>query len=62
MTTRTFPFAAPLAHLDRCDRCGAKAQIRALLPRGGELQFCGHHARVHGARLLEIGAGFSSTL
>ncbi|WP_026550802.1 hypothetical protein [Arthrobacter sp. Br18] len=32
--------------LDRCDRCGAQAYVRAVLQSsGGELLFCGHHAR-----------------
>ena len=32
--------------LDRCDRCGAQAFVRAVLETsGGELFFCGHHAR-----------------
>ncbi|MFJ7751183.1 hypothetical protein ACIQXM_14660 [Arthrobacter sp. NPDC097144] len=32
--------------LDRCDRCGAQAYVRAVLESsGGELLFCGHHAR-----------------
>jgi len=41
---------------DRCDRCGAAAQVRAILPSGGELLFCGHHAREHEARLRELEA------
>jgi hypothetical protein len=45
-----------LTRQDRCDRCGAAAQLRALLPAGGELLFCGHHARVNRPRLREIGA------
>jgi hypothetical protein len=53
---------APLTRLDRCDRCSAGALVRVTLPTGGELQFCGHHARKHAAKLLEIGAGLSSTL
>jgi hypothetical protein len=57
---RTVP--APLARLERCDRCGAAALVKVTLPAGGELRFCGHHARKHAARLLEIGAGLSSTL
>lgn len=60
MTTRTV--AAPLTRLDRCDRCSAAALVKATLPTGGELQFCGHHARKHASRLLEIGAGLRSTL
>ena len=49
--------AAPLlTRHDRCDRCGAAAQVRAVLPSGGELLFCGHHVRVHGPRLIELAA------
>ena len=44
---------------DCCDRCGVRAQIRALLRTGGELLFCGHHAREHGARLQHIGAALN---
>jgi len=39
---------------DRCDRCGAAAKVRAVLPSGGELLFCGHHARAHEAKLKEM--------
>ncbi len=39
---------------DRCDRCGAAAQVRAILPSGGELFFCGHHARAHEAKFKEL--------
>ncbi|MGZ4603576.1 MAG: DUF7455 domain-containing protein [Kineosporiaceae bacterium] len=38
---------APLTAADRCDRCGARAYIRVVLPGGGELLFCGHHGRAH---------------
>lgn len=41
---------------DRCDRCGAAAQVRVILPSGGELLFCGHHAREHQPRLRELSA------
>ena len=38
-----------LTTVDRCDRCGAQAYVRVVLgASGGELLFCGHHARVHG--------------
>jgi uncharacterized protein (DUF983 family) len=53
---------APLALPERCDRCGAGALVKVTLTTGGELHFCGHHARKHAARLLEIGAGLRSTL
>jgi hypothetical protein len=45
-----------LTAADRCDRCGAAAQVRAILPSGGELLFCGHHARKHKERLTELAA------
>jgi len=41
---------------DRCDRCGAAATTRAVLPSGGELLFCGHHTRLHKERLRELSA------
>lgn len=41
---------------DRCDRCGAAAKVRAVLPSGGELLFCGHHGRAHSEKLRELEA------
>jgi hypothetical protein len=38
-----------------CDRCPARARMRAVLP-AGELHFCGHHARRHQDRLAAAGA------
>ena len=58
-TTAATRVAAPLTRLDRCDRCGAAAQVRALLPAGGELLFCGHHGREHAPRLRASGASLS---
>jgi hypothetical protein len=46
----------PLTAVDRCDRCGAQAYIRASLPVGGELLFCAHHGRRHVAALRDKGA------
>jgi hypothetical protein len=43
-----------LAAADRCDRCGAQAFVRVLLPSGSDLLFCGHHAREHEQRLREV--------
>ena len=43
-----------LTAADRCDRCGAAAKARAVLPSGGELLFCGHHARAHADKLREM--------
>jgi hypothetical protein len=58
-TTTARPVQSTLTRHDRCDRCHAAAQVRALLPAGGELLFCGHHARAHAARLREMGADLS---
>ncbi|QNG19062.1 hypothetical protein G4H71_20005 [Rhodococcus triatomae] len=48
-----------LTAADRCDRCGAGARVRAVLPTGGELLFCGHHANEHTDRLRELNATIS---
>lgn len=45
-----------LTAADRCDRCSAAARVRAVLATGGELLFCGHHAKEHTDRLRELGA------
>ncbi len=57
MTTAVAP-TTPLTAVDRCDRCGAQAYLRVELAGGGELLFCGHHAREHGDRLREIAVSF----
>jgi hypothetical protein len=50
MTTAVAP--RELTALDRCDRCGAQAYVRVVLASsGGELLFCGHHARQHEPQL-----------
>jgi hypothetical protein len=36
--------------LDRCDRCGAQAFVRAVLT-SGDLLFCAHHGRKYGESL-----------
>ncbi|RAN71220.1 hypothetical protein B5P43_34155 [Bacillus sp. SRB_336] len=44
--TTTAIASRELSTLDRCDRCGAQAYVRVVLESsGGELLFCGHHAR-----------------
>jgi hypothetical protein len=48
--------STPLTAVDRCDRCGAAAKVRAVLPAGGELLFCQHHANEHMDRLKELAA------
>jgi hypothetical protein len=45
-----------LTAMDRCDRCGAQAYVRALLPNGLELLFCAHHSRQHSSALTEVAA------
>ncbi|MCW2599356.1 MAG: hypothetical protein JWM02_1185 [Frankiales bacterium] len=62
MTSTTYPLAAadviPLTMVDRCDRCASRAYVRATLPNGSELLFCGHHSNEHRAALLISGASF----
>jgi hypothetical protein len=50
------PSAGPgeLAAVDRCDRCGARAYVRVLLPSRRDLLFCVHHHREHAGALAEI--------
>jgi hypothetical protein len=48
--------AVPLNALDRCDRCGAQAYVRALLLSGGELLFCGHHGKEYAEKIRPIAA------
>ncbi|GAB93346.1 DUF7455 domain-containing protein [Gordonia rhizosphera] len=55
-TATTPPIYMPLTAADRCDRCGAAAKLRALLPAGGELLFCRHHFNEHEAKLVEMSA------
>jgi hypothetical protein len=43
-----------LSAVDRCDRCGARAFVRVVLPSDLELLFCAHHARQHAAALAKI--------
>jgi hypothetical protein len=38
----------------RCDRCGAQAYVRALLPGHRELLFCAHHYRQHAPVLAKV--------
>ena len=44
----------PLTALDLCDRCGAQAYVRVLLPNAGELLFCAHHGRKHAEALAKV--------
>jgi hypothetical protein len=47
--------------LDRCDRCGAQARLRAVL-QDGVLLFCGHHGKEYFADLAHLGAIIESEL
>ena len=47
-------FAMPLTAADRCDRCGARAYVRVLLPNFLELLFCAHHNRQYASALAKI--------
>jgi hypothetical protein len=53
--TTTFA-ASSLTATDRCDRCGAQAYVRAIMPSGSELLFCAHHWRDNEPRLREVAA------
>lgn len=46
--------ASPLTAADRCDRCGAQAYVRAVLPSESELLFCAHHWHANQAALREL--------
>jgi hypothetical protein len=54
--TTVAPTVQPLTALDRCDRCGAQAYVRATLPAGSTLLFCAHHGREYAPKLLELDA------
>ena len=56
MSTTTTTTAAPVSPAERCDRCGARAVIRAMLPGGGDLVFCAHHGRMHAEELRAVAA------
>ena len=43
--------AVPLNALDRCDRCGAQAYVRAVLLNGGE-----HHGKEYAEKLKTVAA------
>ena len=44
----------PLNAMDLCDRCGAQAYVRVVLPDSGELLFCAHHSRQHAEALAKV--------
>jgi len=54
--TTLAPTVQPLTNLDRCDRCGAQAYVRATLATGSTLLFCAHHGREYTPKLAELNA------
>jgi hypothetical protein len=54
MADVTTALAPTLTVADRCDRCGARAYVRASLSSGGELLFCAHHGREHLPKLQNL--------
>jgi hypothetical protein len=51
---RMLPRGWRLSVADRCDRCGAQAYVRVVLPGRRELLFCAHHNRQHASALAKI--------
>ena len=56
MTEQLLLESVPLNALDRCDRCGAQAYVRAVLLNGGELMFCAHHGKEYAEKLKTVAA------
>ena len=56
MTDQLLLESVPLNALDRCDRCGAQAYVRAVLLNGGELMFCAHHGKEYAEKLKTVAA------
>ena len=54
VTSPALTTPTPLSAADRCDRCGARAQVRVLLASGSDLVFCAHHARAYDSKLREV--------
>ncbi|KQS56865.1 hypothetical protein ASG36_17760 [Geodermatophilus sp. Leaf369] len=55
-TLTTSPPTDDLVVPFHCDRCGALAKVRVVLPSGSDLVFCGHHAREYDAKLRDLSA------
>lgn len=54
--TLTTTIEVPPATVDRCDRCGAQGKVRVVLAGGGDLVFCGHHARQYDSTIRSVAA------
>jgi hypothetical protein len=46
--------AGTFTAMECCDRCGARAYVRVLLPSRRELLFCAHHNRQYASALTKI--------
>lgn len=57
--TTALASAPAFTALDRCDQCGAQAQVRAVLA-AGDLLFCGHHGRRHAEALARVAVSVES--
>lgn len=55
MTVPTTLEQTALTAADRCDRCGARAAVKAVQPSGAELLFCKHHGRLYAPSLQARG-------
>lgn len=55
MTPAEFYLGSMLSAADRCDRCSARATALLVLDSGGQLLFCGHHARRYRTALEQVG-------
>jgi len=57
MSTLLSPEVTTVGSLaDRCDRCGAAAKIKIVLPAGGDLAFCGHHGTAYAGAINKVAA------
>ena len=54
--TETTQAVQVLTAQDRCDRCGAQGRVLVMLPSGGLLLFCAHHAHANAEGLSAAGA------
>ncbi|HEY0485664.1 MAG TPA: hypothetical protein VGD72_05395 [Mycobacteriales bacterium] len=58
--TLTPPNTAAPAAGERCDRCSAEAKVRAVLPGGGDLVFCRHHANRYRESLEKVAVSMAA--
>jgi hypothetical protein len=52
--SQTRAVTGPMNAVHRCDRCGAQACVRILLPSRQDLLFCAHHYRQHAPVLATV--------